>query len=56
MATDLQFIDSVKLRPILWDSRLESYKQQELKNAIWKEVGGDLLTSGYLFIILFYVV
>jgi Alcohol dehydrogenase transcription factor Myb/SANT-like len=43
---DLFLIKAVQSRPILWDSRIEEFKNQEMKNAVWLEIGGDNLTAG----------
>ena len=49
IVSDYAFIDSYKRRPILWDSRLEDYKNTERKNAVWVELSEKVgMTSGMI--------
>ena len=45
--TDYQFIEAFKQRVILWDSRLDDYKNTERKNAVWIELSEEVgMTAG----------
>ena len=48
MEEDICFIKAVHSRPLLWDSRLEEYKNVEFKNAAWLEIAGDISKTGRL--------
>ena len=40
--SNTDFTEDVKKYPILWDSRLQEYKQVEKKNATWIELSAKL--------------
>ena len=45
--TDYKFIEAFKQRAILWDSRLDDYKNTERKNAVWIELSEEVgMTAG----------
>jgi hypothetical protein len=46
-SVDYEIIKRVQAKPLLWDSRLDGYKDTQLKNVIWSDMAKDMkLTQG----------
>jgi hypothetical protein len=42
---DVNLINEVRSRPILWDIRLDEYKESDKKPAVWLEIADKLGSS-----------